>query len=120
MNLFVGRAQLHPFPAVPRLAAAHGGGGAGGLAALRAQGPGLQGGAGQPHLQVVTDKNNNCYHIISRYGIGLSIHRFIIDGCFVFINVGYFFFFLNTRKNVCFKGTYRYGTARYCILVFNW
>ena len=53
MNLFVGRAQLHPFPAVPRLAAAHGGGGAGGLAALRAQGPGLQGGAGQPHLQVV-------------------------------------------------------------------
>jgi hypothetical protein len=49
----LGSSELHPFPAVPRVAAADGGRGAGGLAPLHTQGSGLQGGEGQPHLQVI-------------------------------------------------------------------
>ncbi len=49
---YLGSSELHPVPAVPRLAAADGGRGAGGLAPLHTQGSGLQGGEGQPHLQV--------------------------------------------------------------------
>jgi hypothetical protein len=49
---YLGSSELHPFPAVPRVAVADGGRGAGGLAPLHTQGSGLQGGEGQPHLQV--------------------------------------------------------------------
>ena len=53
VHLFrLGSAEFHPVPAVPRLPAAHGGGRAGGLAPLHTQGSSLQGGKGQPHLQV--------------------------------------------------------------------
>ena len=48
----VGCAELHSVPAVPRLAAADGGGRTGGLAALHTQGSRLQGGEGQPNIQV--------------------------------------------------------------------
>ena len=49
---YLGCAELHPVPAVPGIAVADGGGGAGGLAPLHTQGSRLQGGEGQPHLQV--------------------------------------------------------------------
>ena len=50
--LFLGSAQLYPVPPVPRVPVADGGRRAGGLAPLHPQGRQLQGGEGQPHLQV--------------------------------------------------------------------
>ena len=48
----LGCAQLYPVPTVPWFAAADGGRGPGGLAPLHPQGSQLQGGEGQPHIQV--------------------------------------------------------------------
>ena len=50
--VYLGCTELYPVPAVPRQPVVDGGRSAGGLATLHPQGPGHQGGEGQPHVQV--------------------------------------------------------------------
>ena len=57
--MFAGGPELYPVPPVPWLPAADGRSGAGGLAPLYTQGRSLQGGEGQPNLQVL----NNSFHV---------------------------------------------------------
>ena len=62
--VYLGCAELYPVPAVPWQPVADGGRGAGGLATLHPQGPGHQGGEGQPHIQVSYYYPNVIYSII--------------------------------------------------------